>query len=281
MKFKILSIFLCCMFAAGFALVMPGEASAKSEFFSQSCASCHFNDTATCDGCHIHGPKGLTATTDLDQYQPGQAVTVMFGGGTRGGWIRAILYNQNGVEVARSTGPTGGGDDGTQDPALEFPVLLSASAPSTPGFYTWSVSWYGSPFDAGNPTVSPHVEENVLTNQFEVVSQGGGPLTQINSLTPPNESLLGSLPTFSWQGNGGANNAFAVDLSLDFTFSSYWSTHDNLGQRITGNSWTPPASLWDKIPSGSFVYWRIRGADRNQTPLNIITGAELWWFYKM
>jgi hypothetical protein len=33
--------------------------------------------------------------------------------GSRGGWVRSILYNQNGVEVGRRTGTTGMGDDGT------------------------------------------------------------------------------------------------------------------------------------------------------------------------
>ncbi len=205
----------------------------------------------------------------------------MFGGGSRGGWIRAILYDEDAVEVARSTGPSGTGDDGASNPALEFPTLLSAAAPVAPGLYQWSVSWYGSPYDSGNPTVSPHVETNVFTNTFEVISTGGGPLTAVTYLTPPNESVLASPPTFSWAGDGGANNAFAVDLSLDWTFGSYWSTFNNLRQTITGTSWTPSATLWSAIPSGSYVYWRVRGADLDQTPLNIITGTQVWWLYKM
>ena len=112
-----------------FTVFAGGNAIAKPEFFGQNCAVCHFDDTATCNGCHKHGATNLTATTDLDQYQPGQTVTVLFGGGSRDGWIRAILYDHLGLEIDRVTGPTGMGDDGIPSPVLEFPVLLSAPAP--------------------------------------------------------------------------------------------------------------------------------------------------------
>jgi hypothetical protein len=104
----------------------------------------------------------------LSRYQPGQTVTVTFSGGYRRGWVRAILRNQNGAEIDRVTGPTGAGDDGSGSPNLQFPVMLAAPSPSTPGFYRWTVSWFGSPYDAGNSTVFPHVQETVSTNQFEV-----------------------------------------------------------------------------------------------------------------
>jgi len=95
-------------------------------------------------------------------------VTVTFSGGYRQGWVRAILKDQNGVELDRVTGPTGTGDDGSGSPDVQFPVTLSAPAPLTPGFYTWSASWFGSPFDKNNSTAFPHVTETVSTNQFEV-----------------------------------------------------------------------------------------------------------------
>ena len=340
MKFKVTSIILCCLLVAGMSFIIPNESVAKPEYFDQSCSSCHYDDTPTCDGCHKHGKKNLTATTDLDQYQPGQNVTVMFGGGERGGWIRAILSNELGNEVDRVSGPTGMGDDGTQNPLLELPVNLSAAAPTAPGFYAWDVSWYGSPYDGGNPTVSPHVEVSVPTNQFEVVAaactdadgdgyedsacnpnpgNGGGDcddtnplvnpgmaeicgdgldndcdglydsndpdcaapgLTQISCMLPANELVISAAPTFSWNVDGGSNNVYAVDLSLDYTFGSYWSTFNNLHRVINGNNWTMPGTLWDRVPSGSYVYWRVRGADLDVAPLTIITGNEVWWFYK-
>jgi hypothetical protein len=166
------------LLAASIMLFPPADAVAESDFFAQNCAACHNNDTVSCNACHAHGVwqdsrrqvMNLTATTDLDQYQLGQTVTVTFSGGYRDGWIRAILYDHTDTEIDRVTGPTGTGDDGTPSPSLEFPVFLSAPVPSEPGFYTWSVSWFGSPYDEGNPIAYPHVEETVLTNQFEVLS---------------------------------------------------------------------------------------------------------------
>jgi hypothetical protein len=41
-----------------------------------------------------------------------------------------------------------------------------------------------------------------------------------------------------------------------------------------------PSQLWNYIPPGSYVYWRVRGADLAVTPLTVITGDDVWWFYK-
>ena len=105
-------------------------------------------------------------------------------------------------------------------------------------------------------------------------------LTAISCLSPANESVLSSAPTFSWTADAGANNVFAVDLSYDWTFSWYWSTLQNMHHPIAAESWSMPQPLWNFIPSGSYVYWRVRGADLAVTPLTIITGADVWWFYK-
>ncbi|GAB4343177.1 MAG: hypothetical protein Kow0099_21420 [Candidatus Abyssubacteria bacterium] len=151
--------------------------AARSEYFGINCAGCHFDDTATCNGCHAHGVRqslggslNLTASTDLPSYNPGQTVTVTFSGGHRQGWIRAILYDHNNVEVARVTGPTNMGDDGTGSQTLQFPVTFSAPAPTTPGSYTWTAAWFGSPYDIGNFGTFPHIEERVQTNQFVVAA---------------------------------------------------------------------------------------------------------------
>jgi len=116
----------------------------------------------------------LTATTDKTLYTAGETVNVVFTGGYRTGWIRAILYEDLGGgsyrELDRVTGPTETGDDGGF-PGLQFPVMLSAPAPATPGVYRWTVTWYGALFDVGNETLN-HGEELTLTNSFEVV---GGP----------------------------------------------------------------------------------------------------------
>jgi hypothetical protein len=106
------------------------------------------------------------------------------------------------------------------------------------------------------------------------------PLDHINLLLPLNESILVSPPTFSWTPDGGTNNVFAVDLSLTYPITSYWSTYENLGELIPGATWSPSGSLWNVIPPGSFVYWRVRGADLDQAPISVIFSDEVWWFYK-
>jgi len=98
--------------------------------------------------------------------------------------------------------------------------------------------------------------------------------------SPPNESVLYSAPAFTWTPNGGTDNVFAVDFSFSYPITTYFSTYENMGQLISGNNWTPSSAIWNRIPSGSFVYWRVRGADLGQSPLNIIYSDEVFWFYK-
>ncbi|MGE5892916.1 MAG: choice-of-anchor D domain-containing protein, partial [bacterium] len=139
-----------------------------------NCQSCH-GTTNTCAGCHAHGVHSsnakndinLTGATNKTTYSPGEQVSVTINGGYRSGWVRAVLYDQNGVEVARSSGTS-------------FPVVLSAPAPSTGGTYTWSAAWYGNRYDAGSAIFGPrwtpdarnpnHGQEIISTNSFTVVS---------------------------------------------------------------------------------------------------------------
>ena len=134
------------------------QAAAYSTYFSSKCAGCHTNDNPTCNGCHHHGTVNLSAVTDKATYGCGEQVTVTLSGGSKSGWIRALLFDQNGLEIARATGPTGAGDDGAPDPVV-FPVVLSAPAPIGKGTYTWEAAWWGSPYDTGNLTVTPHGPE--------------------------------------------------------------------------------------------------------------------------
>jgi predicted outer membrane repeat protein len=104
---------------------------------------------------------------------------------------------------------------------------------------------------------------------------GATQLTRIGLVSPSNESMLYSAPTFVWTANGGGRNSFAVDLALSLS-GPFRSTPVIPGE----NSWTMPTAIWNKIPSRSFVYWRVRGADQDVMPLNIIYSKEIWWFYK-
>lgn len=127
------------------SVVLAGGSVATPELYDDRCLSCHVDDTPTCAGCHNHFPK-LVATTDRDRYLPGDSVVVTVSGSAKPGWIRALLYDDFGTEIDRSTGPTGSGDDGT-GPAVEdsviVPVLLASPAPDQPGTYVWRAAYFG------------------------------------------------------------------------------------------------------------------------------------------
>lgn len=168
---------------AVFAVSAP-PARAESGFFTSQCASCHPGVSSTCAGCHAHGVHSSNAKSDINvagktgktAYAPGETVSVTISGGYRSGWARAILYDQNMKELARSTGSSGmGGGPG-------LPVTLSAPAPATPGTYNWNVAWYGNRYDMAqvggttkfgarwtpDPNNPNHGQEIVATNAFTV-----------------------------------------------------------------------------------------------------------------
>jgi hypothetical protein len=70
-------------------------------------------------------------------------VRVMLSGGAEPGWIRGILYDDEGNEIDRATGPTETGDDGSPADSVGFPVPLAAPAPTAAGTYTWRAAYYG------------------------------------------------------------------------------------------------------------------------------------------
>src|SRR5512133_858830 len=141
-------------------LIWSSQALAQSSYFiSRGCADCHAAPVvATCNGCHGHGTHPSSAkssinvagTTSKSSYAPGETVTVTITGGYRTGWFRAILYNQNTVELARSTGNTSGMGSSTT-----YPAILSAPAPATAGTYTWKVAWYGHRNDTSSAAFGP------------------------------------------------------------------------------------------------------------------------------
>jgi predicted outer membrane repeat protein len=106
-----------------------------------------------------------------------------------------------------------------------------------------------------------------------------GDLSQINLLAPADGETLTSPPAFGWLANGGADNVFAVDFALSPSGPVY-STYENLHLLISSPMWIMPDSVWNKIPAGQTVYWRVRGADLDQTPMVVINSAELWTFIK-
>ncbi len=122
--------------------ILTPRTSAYSGYFSNQCADCHSDDSVTCNGCHAHR-GAIHATAGASTYDPGALVTVTLTGGEKYGWIRGLLYDQDGTQVDIATGPTGTGDDGQGSPIV-FPVTLQAPAPDTPGDYTWQAAYYGA-----------------------------------------------------------------------------------------------------------------------------------------
>lgn len=172
-----LLIGLAVALAAGFALSTwaPGAFSYPN-LFTDRCASCHNNDNPTCNGCHHHRGT-LNATTDRTSYNPGDPVTVTLAGGTRSGWIRALLYNESDVEIDRKTGPTGMGDDMQPNPVV-FPVVLHGTAPAQPGTYTWNAAWFGNLNDGGDQHGENRRSFQVTVVQPTGIPDQGAPIFQ-------------------------------------------------------------------------------------------------------
>ncbi len=151
---SMLLVFSASQFLSNNASAFP------SLFSSDGCTSCHSAPvTSTCDGCHQHGNRSLSASTDKPAYAPGEIVTATLDGGSRGGWIQARLYDQNNTLIASSTGNASGFGGSTT-----FPATFSAAAPMTAGTYIWEMAYYG------NTDGSGHSEVRVSTNSFIVVA---------------------------------------------------------------------------------------------------------------
>jgi hypothetical protein len=41
-----------------------------------------------------------------------------------------------------------------------------------------------------------------------------------------------------------------------------------------------PEDIWNMIPPGSYVYWRIRGIDLDAARPAVVYSNTVWWFYK-
>jgi hypothetical protein len=143
---------------------------AAPTLFTSNCSDCHDSAgeapylTNTCAGCHAHGVHSssskndinVTATPDSTSYDPGDTISVAVSGGYRDGWVRAQMWdlncsaagtcNQGNALVSESLYTSG------TTVTFPGPVILEATAPTTPGDYTWYAGWYGNEFDENNAT---------------------------------------------------------------------------------------------------------------------------------
>jgi hypothetical protein len=162
---RIYVLFFLAMAGLGAVQFYGSEALAHSNYFTdRGCIGCHASPVAaTCNGCHHHGNSSLSAATDKTSYTAGETVTATLSGGSESGWIRAVLYDQNNVQIAISNG-----NDSGMGGSTTFPAPLSYAAPSTPGSYTWQMAYFGN--ENGTGTGDVHSEVRVNTNSFTVTA---------------------------------------------------------------------------------------------------------------
>jgi hypothetical protein len=240
-KFKRISLpFFLVAVVIAFPFLANKAFSQSSYYTSAGCSGCHPASPSTCNGCHGHGAYPSSAKSSINvagatnkaSYAPGETVSVTITGGYRTGWIRAVLYNQNAVEVARSTGTDSG-----MGSSATYPVTLSAPAPLTAGTYTWKVAWYGNVYDKSGATFGAgwtpdannpdHGSEIVSTNSFTVAAAAAAPT--ISSVTPntlvqgaaaqsvtiTGTNLTGATVAFGNAGiTGGAATVTATSITL-------------------------------------------------------------------
>ncbi len=244
-KFKKIStqlFFVISLFAAPF--LVTNAFSQSGYYTSAGCTDCHLSSPTTCNGCHGHGTHPSSAKSSINvagvtnktSYAPGETVSVTLTGGYKSGWVRVVLYDQNSVEVARSSG-----NDSGQGSSATYPATLSAPAPSTPGTYTWKAGWYGNVYDKSGATFGAgwtpdatnpdHGYELVSTNSFTVAAVAAAPT--ITSVTP------------STLAQGAVNQTVAIAgtnlTGGTVTFSNAGVTHG--AATITATSITLPVSV--------------------------------------
>ena len=178
------------------------SASATSTLFTNNCSGCHGPTSGvapypsnTCAGCHAHGTHpnsnknsiNVSATPNSTTYNPGDPMTVSVTGSYRPGWVRTQMWslncsvantcNQGNALVSESLYTSG------NTVTFPGPVILSTTAPTTPGNYTWYAGWYGNEFDANGASFAgiwiPDSTNGGHGNQLVAFS------FTVNAVTPP------------------------------------------------------------------------------------------------
>jgi hypothetical protein len=105
-------------------------------------------------------------------------------------------------------------------------------------------------------------------------------LSTVNLVSPSDGSLLSEPPTFFWAVDGGSSNQYSIDFALTPRGPFIFSSWDRIRLVIVEENISTNPLLWAGVPSGTTWYWRVRGADTSQSPLAIVTSAEVWSFTK-
>jgi uncharacterized protein (TIGR03382 family) len=249
--------------AVAVGIVHAPPATARSEYFTSSCTGCHGATVTTCNGCHAHGTHSSSAKSDINvagtltktSFAPGETVSVRITGGYRTGWVRAVLLDQGGNELARSSCPGGEGGCTTS----VYPVTLTAPAPATQGRYTWSVAWYGNQFEAGggsfgsgtsatlrpgyftpDPGNANHGFQTVALQPFDVVAAAAATIA-----LAPGSLSFGNV-------NAGASASLVAQVQNTGTAALTLSSIQRCASPATSAEYTwSPTALPITIPAGA------------------------------
>jgi hypothetical protein len=217
------AVFLFLAGALAVLQITAGGALAQSTYFtSQGCSGCHATPVvATCNGCHAHGTHptsakntlNISGITNKSSYAPGETVTVTINGGYRTGWVRVVLYDQNTVELARSTGTASG-----MGSSATFPATLTAPAPATPGTYTWKVAWYGNQYDASGAAfgTSWTPDPTNPNHGYEIVSMAAFTVAATNKVVTTKIGVVANGTWYSDLNGNGAWDGTPTDTLYNF-----------------------------------------------------------------
>jgi hypothetical protein len=299
---------------------VPG-ASAQSGYFSsvppaspttEACTGCHTTadfPSGTCAACHGHGTHpnstkntmNITAAPDKATYLPGEAMAVSVRGGYRSGSARAKLWDKdcssvscNSQDYVVGKGYLLNGQDAPFGGNLN--TTLNWNAPTVPGTYIWSASWYGNIYDrvernAGNRTTFgplwledpdngpgtgdpgwPAHGDEIVTFSFVVQGPGNTPPVALDdsSGTPANTPV-------SIDALGNDNDTDMDTLFVNFDYDTV-SVH--AGSVSCDTTATPPTPQCTYLPppgfcgNDSFSYRAFDGTDAsvNRATVSIQVG---------
>jgi hypothetical protein len=208
------------------------------------------------DDSYVDGSRGNPEEIRIDGHEN---VTAVFK-------IHSPMLTVNGT-------PSGGGSVSGYG-RYDYGETVTVEARPTDGWRF--VHWEGDDIDGS--TVNPEQilmdAGKTITAVFELVL-----LTHINLVSPSDGGILAHNSVFRWTTGAGTNNAFAVDISFSPT-GPFYSSYENLREVIERESWRMPDNIFRMIPSGTKIYWRVRGIDLDAAERIIVRSDEVWTFTK-
>jgi hypothetical protein len=232
---KLLVLF-CFSITLGVIQYMAPEAMAQSSYFSaRGCTMCHSAPTtATCAGCHQHSGTLSATKNKTTAYAPGETVSItLTASGARSGWIGVRLYDQNGTEIARSSGNQSG-----MGGSATYPATVSAPAPATAGTYTWKISYFGNQNGTGSGDV--HGEKSVNVS-ITVAAAADTTAPVVSTFTLPASATSLTVPV----------SAFTA--SDDTAVTGYLVTTTATAPTATAAGWSATAPTTVTAPSAGTV----------------------------